>query len=181
MLVTGGHVSIVRSEFVGNRAATAGGAIYATASTLALRDGTVLVRNNATRGHSFFVDTPTAPSGSEAVEGAAAADTNTGETSSPAVGITYTLPAPIGRWLPLLEGQRSHRLPFGALNSDYPYDCPAGSIGKTLEYWSQVSPNCDGRCDPGYFCPNATGAMLICPRGYFCVRGSAAGQVNARQ
>jgi hypothetical protein len=58
------------------------------------------------------------------------AQSNVGGTIhlDPAASMTYTLPAPPGRWLSVRQGT-SFELTPGAVNSDFPYACPAGVVG----------------------------------------------------
>eukprot|EP00966_Prymnesium_polylepis_P017693 407573-Prymnesium_polylepis.1 len=61
----------------------------------------------------------------------------------PSGSLRYTLPAPPGRYLFIQKGE-SFQLEPGAVDSDMPFACPAGSVGGT-SVTEQTSPGCAGQ------------------------------------
>lgn len=108
--------------------------------------------------------------------------------------VTYRLPAPLGHWVANVarlsvfgceDGKCEGALLTSlSIDEDYPFECPPGLYGNTLDQAHQSSPQCSGPCPSGHFCPrvettaSSSGLGCIeplpCDRGTYCVPGSPA-------
>eukprot|EP00966_Prymnesium_polylepis_P095160 2203483-Prymnesium_polylepis.1 len=146
MLVTGGAVvTVISSRIANNAARISGGAIHVNGGHVALLNETLLEDNSARHsGGSIFLSTNST--------------------------LGYTLPVPSGRWLNIRQGI-NFQLEKPAVDSDFPYACPAGVVGGTSAE-DQSWPGCGGPCPAGRLCPPATVWPQPCPRGSYCPSGS---------
>jgi hypothetical protein len=134
-------VTVVASRFAGNGAGLSGGALQVTAkaiepSTLPpllmstdlyfvlQADGGIVQLSNGT-----FFERDSADSSGDGVIHVSANGT-----------VTYTLPAPPGRWLNIRRGD-SLQLDPGTIDLDFPLACPAGVVGG-YSAEEQSSPSC---------------------------------------
>ena len=113
MLVTGGIVSVASTVCENNEASASGGALRVDGGTVALSDRTLLRGNKAQLGSSIHLTAQRA--------------------------LTYTLPAPLGRWVFALQGATT-TLELGAFDADYPFACSAQPSDRTVH-----SPRCPVR------------------------------------
>eukprot|EP00966_Prymnesium_polylepis_P310710 7178749-Prymnesium_polylepis.2 len=143
----GSMVEVASSLFVDNEATESGGALQVDGGQLHMLNETVFERNSAPPGGGSSI--------------------NLGAEGT----LRYTLPAPPGRWLFIPRGT-VFQLEPGAVESDFPYPCPAGVVGGT-SVKEQSSPQCSRPCDSGRLCPPATTVPQPCPRGSFCPRATA--------
>ena len=109
-------VLIVHSNLVNNSATISGGALRVIAGTVNLLNKTILSANSAPSGSSALVN---------------------GRGS-----VTYTLPAPSGRWVLTPDGL-TYRLERGSIETDFPFTCNAGLVGGPSAV-DQSSPACGG-------------------------------------
>ena len=189
--VTGGHVVLVRTEMCGLT-----GAIYVDFASLALVESTIRenrptsggvihVRGNTSEVHmerSLIIDnSPAASSAALQVDSGRVYlrnetrfERNGGGGSivlSAVATVQYTLPAPPGRWLFIRQGTTFQVEPGTAVDSEFPFDCPAGVVGGT-SVRDQSGPGCSRQCDAGTMCPPGTMHALPCPQGHYCPQGT---------
>ena len=74
--------------------------------------------------------------------------------------VDYYLPAPLGHWVQSY-GQDHARLRTGSTR-DFPLVCSAGMKAGAQEIESQSGPLCDGFCDKGFFCGEASIVPTVC-------------------
>ena len=140
---------MIGSLLRGNSASVRGGGLYASGGVVELSNGTLFQANTAPRGQGSSVYVASSSR------------------------VSYTLPAPISRWLFIASGRETSLDP-GAISADYPFSCPAGVVGNSYERDHQSGPQCSSPCDPGYFCPEATFNPQVCPEATYCPLGSPA-------
>jgi hypothetical protein len=173
---SGGRFLLMGCRVSTNRATTDGGALFVDGAIVMLAAGTVLTENIA-------------PSGAAAVAHLVSGS------------VFYALTAPLGRYIPSttvcqqayeganlaprerqpcdwetvpeMLGLTIHRWPVGRIQDDYPYVCPAGTVGNSLEIEVQSGPQCAGSCPTSYFCPRGTVQPQLCTVGSFCELGSS--------
>ena len=149
--VSGGLLEIINSTLTRNVAndPDGGGALYASGGEVILKAKTLFLENKAAGvSQSVYVQ-----NGS----------------------VVYTLPTPLGRWIPsfLTEPTTQLTLPQHG-TADFPFACAIGIIGDSDKADSQSGPWCNGRCPAGYLCREATVKPEICPAGGYCGEGSPA-------
>ena len=149
LYVKGGQVWVSSTTLVDNEATSSGGAIRLSGGELDLANRTVLLGN-------------TAPEGS----GSAILDDG-------AIAYKYHLPAPLGRWVFVPSGEMA-MTGEGAVETDFPFDCAPGVLGRTYLPAEQSGPQCSGPCPAGYACAAATKQPTPCPVGTYCQTGSPA-------
>lgn len=93
--IAGGTASFDGCEFSANSAGEHGGGLHASGGTIKLGQQTLITGNTATSGKSIHVI------GSAIV--------------------TYTLPAPLGRWI--FSSASAYQTITGSVESDYPFPC----------------------------------------------------------
>ena len=173
VFASGGVLVVLGCSFAGNEAATSGGAlaINGTAAVL-LANGTRLTSNGAPVGRTLaFI----------------------------AGSLAYGLPAPIGTWVasggvceqgssdlaPPCDFERVEAIrgltvstiaPGTNEDEDFPFDCPPGVVGGSLEVVHQTRPSCSYPCPERYFCPRGTVQPAHCTRGGYCERGVSSPQ-----
>ena len=169
VFASGGVLTVHHSLFQGNEASADGGALAIDGNAaVLLANGTRLQGNIAGSGSAFSL-------GDHAL-------------------LTYGLPAPLGTWIasgaiclvappqqpqpcdlvrmPAALGLTVSVLPQGtAEEEDYPYSCPPGTVGDSLEPLAQARPTCAYVCPARHYCPLGTVQPLTCTTGNFCGRG----------
>ena len=170
IFASGGVLAVHRSAFRGNQAAADGGAMAVDGNAaVLLTNGTLLQGNVALAGGALSLANGNA-------------------------SLTYGLPAPLGTWVasgavcqvvappqpqscdptrfPVALGLTVSVLPPGTReNEDYPYSCPPGIVGDSLEPQAQARPTCARVCPARFYCPLGTVQPLHCISGSFCGRG----------
>lgn len=146
MHVSGGYVQVKGSVFEANNASVSGGALYINGGHVALTDRTLLTGNIAPYGGSIALAVPQA--------------------------LTYTLPAPLGRWIFAHQGATAS-IDVGTIDADYPYACNAGLVGNSYEASAQSGPLCANICPEGQFCDRASVETQPCPLGAYCPPGTS--------
>ena len=149
--VSGGFLEITNSTLMRNVAEDpeGGGALHVSGGSVILKAKTLFLENRAAGvSQSVFVQ---------------------------AGSVIYTLPTPLGRWIPsfLTEPTIQLTLPQHG-TADFPFACAPGIIGDSDKTESQSGPWCNGRCPAGYLCREATIVPEICPAGGYCSEGSPA-------
>lgn len=150
--VSGGLLEIINSTLTRNEAmnhSDGGGALYVSGGEVILKAKTLFLENKAAGvSQSVYVQ---------------------------AGSVVYTLPTPLGRWIPsfLTEPTTQLTLPQHG-TADFPFACALGIIGDSDKAESQSGPWCNGRCPAGYLCREATVKPEICPIGGYCSEGSPA-------
>eukprot|EP00966_Prymnesium_polylepis_P333786 7389207-Prymnesium_polylepis.1 len=113
-----GHstVQVELSQFVDNSAAVSGGALQVNGGNVILHNQTLFDHNSAPdgTGSSILLTNGT---------------------------LTYTLPAPPGRWLSIRQGVTFSMDPGAEESSTFPFLCPAGVVGGTSTQ-EQSGPGC---------------------------------------
>ena len=90
--------------------------------------------------------------------------------------VTYELPAPLGRYAFIQDSGGIYEFIPGEHVGDFPFACPAGTIGNTSAVLDQSNPGCSRVCPAGYSCRAGTVDPIACENGTFCPRGSPAPQ-----
>lgn len=184
-----------------NNRAMRGGAVFAAGGTLVV-SWSRLEQNEATVGGgalavegsaAVLLANATQLRGNVAPAGAGAAFSFADGTEA---SLTYGLPARFGTWvvsgvqceevdasgdapcdwarLPSMLGLTVSILtPGEAEDEDFPYACPPGIVGDTLEAEHQTRPTCARPCPAMFYCPAATITPLRCFAGSYCARGSS--------
>lgn len=181
--VRGGVLTLERCRLDGNSASEAGGALAVSGGTVLLSNQSSLTGNTAPLGASAHVNHSIAAAGSLVyglpaplghwVVGSFAC---TAPTESECAASGGTAPTSCG-WE---DNERARGLHVatvadaeGACEVDFPFECPAGGYGDTLELSAQSRPACTGACPAGRYCGAGTVLPASCPPGYFCPKGSA--------
>ena len=147
LLVTNGTVHIRNSTLQTNQADESGGAVQVDGGKVTLASGTALLDNEAPAGAAISLN---------------------------GIGLSYELPAPLGRWVFADESSAGWRatLKPGNVDSDYPYVCSPGLMGSSLEPSKQSGPQCEAPCPAGSFCAAGTVHPSPCPIGFYCPLGT---------
>lgn len=147
MFVTGGQVQMSSTVCEGNEASVRGGALFIEGGNVSITDRSLLLDNYAPTGRSVYLASARA-----------------------LVSLTYTLPAPLGRWIFILHGTTASLEP-GAIDADYPFACNAGLVGNSYAVAAQSSPLCADVCAAGRFCGLGSITAEPCPLGAYCPAG----------
>ena len=87
---------------------------------------------------------------------------------------SYTLPAPLARYLYIARGDTQFLVP-GGIGVDYPFECGGGVWGNSYALDEQSGPWCSGQCPPGHECVSGTTTPTTCPEGHVCPLGTTVG------
>ena len=88
--------------------------------------------------------------------------------------VRYELPAPLGRYAFIQNNDGIYDFESGERTSDFPFECPAGTVGDSSTARNQSSPACSQVCPAGYHCGARTTVPTKCPVGSYCAIGSPA-------
>lgn len=147
--VAGGLAQFDGCRFERNSAVGDGGALYVESGSVVLRAGSLLVGNLANVGNSVFIVNGT---------------------------VDYILPCPLGRYIDVAKGTS---ILSGATDLDYPPACVPGMYGNSYSPSAQSTPQCQGQCPSGFFCPFATATPIVCGPGNYCPGVDATGERGA--
>ena len=153
-----GDASFAGCLFARNAASEHGGGISLSGDArVVLSNGSLLVANSLL-GNGFVNSVWVHPA----------------ETPPASASLSYTLPAPLGRWVDGSRGSSTGWPLRGSkteLNHDYPNPCAAGLYGDVQSVQAQSGPWCSGICPAGRCCPQNTTAPQACVRGHYCPEG----------
>ena len=90
--------------------------------------------------------------------------------------VTYELPAPLGRYAFIQDSSGIYHFEPGEHRGNFPFACPAGTIGESFAPLDQSNPGCSRVCPEGYYCGAGTTIEKVCESGTFCPEGSPATQ-----
>ena len=196
----GGAVAVYRGSLTltscmlsGNRA-NRGAAAYAGGGVLILHSSTLDSNEASAKGGALFIEgsaavllaTFTRLQGNLAPSGSGSAISFAPNSTG---SLAYGLPAPPGTWVassqlcgqdapcdsarvPSMLGLMVATLAVGTHeDEDFPYDCPPGIVGDSLEPVAQSRPTCARPCPAAFYCPAGTTEPRPCTSGSYCSRG----------
>ncbi len=176
LFASGGVLAVDACLVEGNEASVVGGGLAADGSpAVLLANSTRLRANTAPSGNalsivgsaSSFAYALHAPRGTWVASGSLCQQVYEGSALAP----PQRQPCDWMRVSTMIGLTVSTLAPDTHEDADYPYECPPGIVGDSLETLAQTRPTCARPCPAQFYCPAGTVQPLPCAPGSYCPRG----------